>query len=182
MTGSVQTLTVALSLLVALPAAAFAEADGALSPVAAAEALHARTAGADLDLVRSHVVELAELARRHIDEAGLETALEDFRNPPWLREANGLHLWGVTTAGVSWFDTGHPELVGIDVSNITDIEGRFWTQLAVASALETGEKVFLLLFPHPKTAKSAIGFHTCFMLEDGERVLCAGAFEDAPTG
>lgn len=180
--GRLQAFAIAMGLLPTIAPAAFADVDSARAPIAAAEALHARSAGADLDLLRAQVVELAELARRHIETAGLETALEDFRSPPWLREANGLHLWGVTTAGVSWFDTGHPDLIGIDASNITDIEGRFWTQLAVASALDMGEKVFLLLFPHPRTQKSAIGFHTCFMLEDGERVLCAGAYEDAPTG
>ncbi|WP_067333447.1 hypothetical protein [Stappia indica] len=159
-----------------LPAAALADTD---PTVAAARTLAARDAGGDLELVRRDVVELAELARTHIGNKGLDTALKDFQSEPWVREANGLHLWGVTTKGVSWFDTGHPELIGIDVSNITDIEGRFWTQLAEASARSTGEKVFLLLFPHPKTARSAVGYHTCFMLEDDERILCAGAFEDA---
>jgi hypothetical protein len=178
--------TVAAAFLTAfalLPAAAWADNDPQQkTTLDAATALAGRAAGADLDLVRGDVVELADLARRHIDEAGLETALKDFLSAPWKRPANGLHLWGVTTDGVSWFDTGHPELIGIDVSNITDIEGRFWTQLAEASARGTGDKVFLLLFPHPRTARSAVGYHTCFMLGDGERILCAGAFEDAPTG
>ncbi|WP_249689684.1 hypothetical protein [Stappia sp. WLB 29] len=166
-----------------LPGAALADSDPQQqTTLDAAAALAGQAAGSDLERVRGDVVELADLARRHIDEAGLDAALKDFQSPPWLREANGLHLWGVTTAGVSWFDTGHPELVGIDVSNITDIEGRFWTQLAEASARGTGDKVFLLLFPHPRTARSAVGYHTCFMLDDDERILCAGAFEDAPTG
>lgn len=142
-------------------------------------AVHARSAGADLEAVRRDVGDLAALAEKHIGDQGLRQALKDFGDAPWVREANGLHLWGVTVSGVSWFDTGHPELVGIDVSNITDIEGRFWAKLAVQSALGTGDKVFMLLFPHPKTGKSAVGFHSCFALEDGERVLCAGAFEDA---
>lgn len=172
----------ALAVFAVLPVAALADGNPQETTLDAAAALATRAAGADLELVRGDVVELADLARRHIDEAGLDAALKDFQSPPWLREANGLHLWGVTTKGVSWFDTGHPELVGIDVSNITDIEGRFWTQLAEASARGTGDKVFLLLFPHPKTARSAVGYHTCFMLEDDERILCAGAFEDASTG
>lgn len=160
------------ALTAAFSAAAHADTTGA-------EAIHARSAGADLDAVRRDVGELAALAEKHIGDKGLRQALKDFGTAPWVRDANGLHLWGVTVSGVSWFDTGHPELVGIDVSNITDIEGRFWAKLAVRSALGTGDKVFLLLFPHPKTGKSAVGFHSCFALEDGERVLCAGAFEDA---
>lgn len=172
----------ALAVALAISAAAVADSNPQETTLEAATALSARAAGSDLELVRGDVVELADLARRHIREAGLDAALKDFLSAPWKREANGLHLWGVTTRGVSWFDTGHPELIGIDVSNITDIEGRFWTQLAEASARGTGEKVFLLLFPHPKTARSAVGYHTCFMLDDDERILCAGAFEDAPTG
>ncbi|WP_428696797.1 hypothetical protein [Stappia sp.] len=152
---------------------------GARADTGGIETVHARSAGPDLDAVRRDVGDLAVLAQKHIGEAGLRQALKDFSGAPWVRDANGLHLWGVTVSGVSWFDTGHPELVGIDVSNITDIEGRFWAKLAVQSALGTGDKVFLLLFPHPKTGKSAVGFHSCFALEDGERVLCAGAFEDA---
>lgn len=172
-----------LAAFAVLPGAALADSDPQQqTTLDAAAALAGRAAGSDLERVRGDVVELADLARRHIDEAGLDAALKDFLSPPWTREANGLHLWGVTTDGVSWFDTGHPELVGIDVSNITDIEGRFWTQLAEASASGTGDKVFLLLFPHPRTARSAAGYHTCFMLDDDERILCAGAFEDAPTG
>lgn len=172
-----------LAAFAVLPGAALADSDPQQqTTLDAAAALAGRTAGSDLERVRGDVVELANLARRHIDEAGLDTALKDFLSPPWTREANGLHLWGVTTDGVSWFDTGHPELVGIDVSNITDIEGRFWTQLAEASARGTGDEVFLLLFPHPRTARSAAGYHTCFMLDDDKRILCAGAFEDAPTG
>ncbi len=167
---------VSVALLAGLPASAD---DVPKTAVAGAEAVFARAAGADLDAVRRDVSELATLAERHIAEAGLRKALTDFAGAPWVREANGLHLWGVTVSGVSWFDTGHPELVGIDVSNITDIEGRLWADLAVKSARNEGDKLFLLLFPHPKTAKSAIGYHSCFLLEDGERVLCAGAFEDA---
>lgn len=167
-------LFVVLAVTFSVGALAVARADtGAVAEI------HGRSAGADLDAVRRDVRELAALAEKHIDDKGLREALSDFGDAPWVRDANGLHLWGVTVSGVSWFDTGHPELVGIDVSNITDIEGRFWAKLAVQSALGTGDKVFLLLFPHPKTGRSAVGFHSCFALEDGERVLCAGAFEDA---
>ncbi|WP_349360730.1 hypothetical protein [Stappia sp.] len=142
------------------------------------EEINARSAGADLDRLREDVLALADLAEAHIKHAGLVPALDAFEAAPWKRKANGLHIWGVTTGGISWYDVGHPDLVGIDVSNITDIEGRHWARLARASADGTGEEVFGLVFPHPETNRSAQGLHTCFLLPDGERILCAGGFVD----
>ncbi|WP_425087467.1 hypothetical protein [Stappia sp.] len=143
------------------------------------EDLYARDSQVDLEDLQKDVVRLATLARRHIDAVGLAEALTDFRQKPWKRKANGLHVWGVTVSGMSWYDVGHPDLVGIDVSNITDIEGRYWARLARESADGSGAKVFSLLFPHPETGLSARGLHTCFLLKDGQRILCAGGFEDA---
>lgn len=140
--------------------------------------LHARAAGSDLEALQRDVTDLAALARRHVQAVGLDAALADFGAAPWKRDANGLHLWGVTADGLSWFDAGHPDLVGANVNNITDIEGRFWASLAKQSADGTGEAVFSLLFLHPRTGRSARGLHTCFFLQDGQRILCAGAFQD----
>lgn len=153
-----------------------------LLPPASANAsiagLYQRSAGSDLAQVGSNVTELADLAQKHIAEAGLGKAMLDFAAAPWRRHANGLHLWGVTISGMSWFDAGHPDLVGLDVSGMTDIEGRNWWQLAVDSANGSGAATFEILYPHPDTGRAARGLHTCFMLEDRQRVLCAGAFED----
>ncbi|SDU07749.1 hypothetical protein [Stappia sp. ES.058] len=146
----------------------------------AIENLHARTAGLNSEALRRDVVELARLARRHVETEGLVVALDEFKRKPWKRQANGLHIWGVTMSGLSWYDVGHPDLVGIDVRNITDIEGRYWARLARESAEGSGARVFSLLFPHPETELSARSLHTCFLLKDGQRILCAGGFEDVP--
>jgi hypothetical protein len=140
--------------------------------------LFERAAGSDLSRVESDVEELAGLARAHLEAVGLGQAMVDFAAPPWRRHANGLHLWGVTRSGMSWFDAGHPDVVGLDVSGMTDIEGRNWWQLAIGSAEGSGAATFKLLFPHPESGRAALGMHTCFPLEDRQRVLCAGAFQD----
>lgn len=138
--------------------------------------LHARDAGADIALVAQDVAELRELAQRHLETVGLAQAILDFSAAPWKRQANGLHIWGVTRSGISWFDAGHPELVGLDVSQMSDLDGRMWASLAVQSAADGAR--FELLFPHPTTGRAATGVHSCFLLDDAQRVLCAGAFED----
>ena len=163
-------LSVLVTLAVSAPGAPAAET---------IDDLYARESGSDFEELQKDVVRLATLAREHIDAVGLAKALDDFKKKPWKRKANGLHVWGVTVSGMSWYDVGHPDLVGIDVSNITDIEGRYWTRLARASADGSGAKVFSLLFPHPETGLSARSLHTCFLLKDGQRILCAGGFEDA---
>ncbi len=140
------------------------------------EALHARSAGAEMAMLQRDVELLRDLAQSHIDTVGLVQALNDFMASPWSRDANGLHIWGVTKTGISWFDAGHPEVVGLDVSQMSDLEGRMWANLATQSAAKNS--VFTLLFPHPRTGQAAQGVHSCFMLADGQRVLCAGAFED----
>ena len=144
----------------------------------AVDDLFGHAAGDDLGAVQSDVEALALLAREHILAVGMRQALLDFAAPPWKRRANGLHLWGVTRSGMSWFDAGHPDLVGLDVSGMTDIEGRNWWQLALSSAERSGEVSFKLLFPHPESGRAAEGLHTCFALDDQQRILCAGAFED----
>jgi hypothetical protein len=151
---------------------------GSASAAAGVMDVFSRSAGTDLVRVEEDVVELATMARTHIDEVGLADAVEDFRAQPWVRDANGLHLWGVTVTGMSWFDAGHPDLVGLDVSGMSDIQGRPFQALAVSSADGTGDAIFEILYPHPKSGKAARGLHHCFMLEDGQRVLCAGAFEE----
>jgi hypothetical protein len=135
-------------------------------------------AGGNIDLLKEHVQQLAELAQVEIDEKGLEPSVTSFRQAPWRRKANGLHLWGVTTDGVAWFDAGHPELEGLVVSEMSDLHGRSWPQLAVASADGSGAKVFEITFPHPEEKRAARGFHQCFMVKDTNRVLCAGGFLD----
>ncbi|MEM8752233.1 MAG: hypothetical protein AAGF90_04585 [Pseudomonadota bacterium] len=140
--------------------------------------LHMSAAGDDLAVVRDHVKTLAHLSAAHVEEVGLDRAVEDFMKDPWRRDANGLHIWGVTRDGVSWFDAGHPELVGLDVSEMSDIEGRNWSRLAWTSGAGDGEDVFQLIFPHPMTSRAVRGLHTCYLVGEGDRVLCAGAFED----
>ena len=79
---------------------------------------------------------------------------------------------------MSWFDAGHPDVVGLRVSGMTDLEGRDWSRLAIESAQGSGERVFMLVYPHPQTMTAARSFHQCFLLADHQRVLCAGAFGD----
>lgn len=140
--------------------------------------IYKRSAGTDIEKIGQDVRDLSTLAAAHIDEVGLGVAIRDFQTKPWIREANGLHLWGVTVDGVHWFDAGHPEFVGLQVSEMSDILGRRWASTIIASATGTGPKRFEILFPHPQSGKAARGFHECFMLEDGQRALCAGAFQD----
>lgn len=145
------------------------------SPV---EEIYAQPAGRDMEKLRSQVQRLAELAKAEISASGVDTAIRAFRNPPWKREANGLHLWGVTQQGISWFDAGHPELEGLNVSEMSDLQGRNWAQLALNSANGSGEKTFEIIFPHPTLKSGARGVHYCFQVERSDRVLCAGAFQD----
>lgn len=140
--------------------------------------LQSRSAGTDIDLIGQDVNELAALARNHIDEVGLGTAVRDFQDDPWKHEANGLHLWGVTVTGTHWFDAGHSEFAGLQVNEMSGIQGRHWAKMAIDSATGDGPKRFEILFPHPKSGKAARGFHECFMLDDGQRTLCAGAYQD----
>jgi hypothetical protein len=140
--------------------------------------LHETTAGNNIGMLRSHVEEMARLAKAEIEAKGADAAMKSFRSPPWRRDANGLHLWGVTTEGLSWFDAGHPELEGLDVSEMSDMHGRNWAQLAVSSADGTGDKTFEITFPHPTRKTAARGLHNCFFIKDSDRILCAGAFLD----
>lgn len=137
-----------------------------------------QSAGDDMDVLQHHVESLSEMAEEHISAVGLAQAIVDFQDAPWLREANGLHLWGSNSTGVHWFDAGHPEVVGLNVAAMSDLEGRNWWELALAAATGEGERTFMLVFPHPQTQRAARGLHSCFMLEDEQRFLCAGAFED----
>ncbi len=142
------------------------------------EELARQSAGDDLDALTQHVQSLAVMAQRHIEEVGLARALLDFRAHPWKREANGLHIWGVTVTGMSWFDAGHPEIIGLDVRYMADLTGKIWWPMSVASANGEGDAVFEILYPHPNSLRAARGRHTCFPLKDGQRLLCAGAYEE----
>jgi hypothetical protein len=140
--------------------------------------IYGRSAGRDLAMIERDVHELATAAEAHIENVGLGNAIMDFQKDPWVRSANGLHIWGVTVKGMSWFDVGHPELVGLQVTDMSDIEGRHWARMAADSATGAGPRVFEILYPHPRSGKAARGLHQCFMLADEQRVLCAGAFQD----
>lgn len=142
------------------------------------EALYQSSAGNDMGKLRQQVEVLARLAKAEIDVQGIEAAKTAFRNAPWRRDANGLHLWGVTHAGVAWFDAGHPELERLVVSEMSDLNGLSWPQLALASADGSGEKTFEITFPHPVRKRAAKSLHQCFPIKDSDRVLCAGAFLD----
>jgi hypothetical protein len=142
------------------------------------ETLYQSSAGNDMGKLRQQVEVLAQLAKAEIDVQGIEAAKTAFRNAPWRRDANGLHLWGVTHAGVAWFDAGHPELERLVVSEMSDLNGLSWPQLALASADGSGEKTFEIIFPHPVLKRAAKSLHQCFPIKDSDRVLCAGAFLD----
>lgn len=160
--------SIALLFCMAMPSLAFS---GVLD-------IYGRSAGIDLKKIARDVDELARLAEAHIKNVGLGNAIRDFQDDPWIREANGLHLWGVTVTGTHWFDAGHPEFVGLQVSEMSDIQGRHWAKMAIDSANGDGRKLFEILFPHPRSGNAARGLHQCFMLADGQRALCAGAFQD----
>jgi len=132
----------------------------------------------DLVVLETHVTGLLELAYAHVEEVGLAKALADFDNAPWRRDANALHVWGVTLSGVHWYDAGHPELVGLNVTQMSDLEGVRWAELAVEAATGAGDPVFRIVYPHPSSLRAATGLQSCVLLKDGERALCTGAFED----
>jgi hypothetical protein len=143
------------------------------------EALYQSSAGNDMGKLRQQVEELAQLAKAEIDAHGIEAAKTVFRNAPWRRHANGLHLWGVSSTGIAWFDAGHPELERLVVSEMSDLNGLSWPQLALASANGSGEKTFEITFPHPVLKRAAKSLHQCFPIKDSDRVLCAGAYMDS---
>lgn len=151
----------------------------AIAGAATIEELHEMSAGNDFARLTEQVRLLAELAQSEIETHRVEAVTDKFRKKPWRRIANGLHLWGVTSNGVAWFDAGHPELEGLDVSEMSDLHGRNWSALAVASADGTGSEVFEITFPHPVLKRAARGLHTCFRIKETDRVLCAGAFLDS---
>jgi hypothetical protein len=70
-------------------------------PEMSIEELYQHSAGGDLQQVRRNVERLAELSSAHIAEKGLKQAIIDFQSAPWKRNANGLHIWGVTLNGMS---------------------------------------------------------------------------------
>ncbi len=142
------------------------------------EKLYQTSAGHDLVKLRAQVEEMAHLAKAEVEAHGVDEATKAFRKSPWHRAANGLHIWGVTTQGISWFDAGHPELEGLNVSEMSDMHGRNWAQLALASADGSGDKTFEITFPHPTLKTAARGLHNCFKVKSSDRVLCAGAFLD----
>ena len=150
------------------------------SPTAALTLDEIATADAkdDLGVLETHVTGLLELAVAHIAEVGLAQALADFDHYPWKRAANALHVWGVTMNGVHWYDAGHPQLVGLDVTQMSDLEGVRWAERAFEAADGSGDPVFRIVYPHPETHRAATGLQTCTLLDDGERALCTGAFED----
>ncbi|MEZ5930945.1 MAG: hypothetical protein R3F54_03170 [Alphaproteobacteria bacterium] len=117
--------------------------------------IYNRFAGEDLARVRQDVHELAAAAEADIDNVGLGNAIVDFQKEPWRRKANGLHIWGVKVDGMSWFDAGHPELVGLQVGEMRDIEGRHWADMAIQSTTGTGPRTFEILYPHPRSGKAA---------------------------
>lgn len=162
-----------------MPAAVLAIALAGAASAESIHALHAKDAGADFNELRAHVEELAALAEEHVAEVGLAQALEDFRSPPWRRVANGLHVWGVDRDGVSFFDAGHPEMEGVDMSEMSDIDGRSWFRLAWASAGGRGDEIFMIVFPHPETYQAARSLGRCFALDDDRRALCSGGFVDS---
>ena len=143
------------------------------------ETLYQSSAGTDMGKLKQQVEELATLAKAEIDAHGLEAAKTVFRNPPWRRDANGLHLWGVSSTGVAWFHAGHPELERLVVSEMSDLNGLSWSQLALASANRSGEKTFEITFPHPVLKRAAKSLHQCFPIKNSDRVLCAGAYVDS---
>lgn len=143
------------------------------------EKLYESSAGNDMDKLRQQVEELAQLAKAEIGAQGIEAAKTAFRKAPWRRDANELHLWGVTSTGIAWFHAGHPELERLVVSEMSDLNGLSWPQLALASANGSGAKTFEITFPHPVRKIAARSLHQCFPVKASDRVLCAGAFLDS---
>jgi hypothetical protein len=142
------------------------------------DALYKTTAGSDVAKLRQQVAELARLVEAEIEAQGVDAAITAFRQPPWRRQANGFHIWGVTRTGVDWFDTAFPEFEGLVVSDMSDLNGRNAYKLALASADGSGEKAFETHFLHPVLKTAAKGVEQCFPLKDGRRIVCAGAFLD----
>lgn len=139
-----------------------------------------RTAAAhDMAELRQQVEEFARLVNAEVGAQGVEAATEAFRTPLWRRQANGFHIWGVTTTGTDWLDTSYPEFENLVISEMSDLNGRYFAELALASAYGSGEKTFEVTFPHPSLKIVARGLEQCFPIKDSDRVLCAGAFLDS---
>lgn len=141
------------------------------------EELNLKTAGDDLKLLEQHSRTLLDLAFEHIDEVGLDTALENFRQAPWKREGNLLHIWGITDAKVDWYDAGHTEYEGVSFDGVPDLNGDLFADTVLANAQKPGIPATSLYFPHPRTATPANGYIICKFLKD-DKYICTGGFED----
>jgi len=137
--------------------------------------LHTQNSGSDLHKLEDESLKLLELAFEHIDRVGLGQALIDFRNSPWKREANQLHIWGMTDQKVDWYDAGHQEYEGISFDGVPDLNGLMFADEVLKHVHEEKPMITHMVFPHPVTTIPSDAMVVCkFLLDD--KHLCTGAF------
>ncbi|NJO39032.1 MAG: hypothetical protein HC871_17320 [Rhizobiales bacterium] len=123
-------------------------------------------------LTKAMVLEAAGYYRSvSFDEA--VTAFSDLESERWLRQPFHLHMFGMRADGMVWADNIFHELVGVDFSQVFDLEGvQFGKQILERTAETTEPVTIQIRFLSPATGNETISVGSC-MRPEPENVLCS---------
>jgi len=102
-----------------------------------------------------------------------EAAFNDLQSDRWLKQPHHIHMFAMRTDGMVWADNVFHEFVGVDFSQVYDLDGFQFGKAILERTAETDEPIVVnIKFLSPANGNETIGLGTC-LRPDADNVLCS---------
>lgn len=125
---------------------------------------------------RQEAVALVKRAVAHIHAKGLPQALKDFNDPAGGFVDRELYVVVLDFNGKSLAHGGNPRIVGKDLREFRDVDGKSFVQEEIQLAKSVGKGWVEFTFANPVTKK--MGRKAQYLEKDGELIVLSGVYID----
>ena len=124
---------------------------------------------------KGDAVALVKKAAALVDSIGVEEAIKVFNNPEGGFVSGALYVFGYDTAGVIVTHPKNAKLIGKDLLNVPDVDGKFFRKEIVEVAKESGSGWVDYKYKNPETNK--VQDKTTYIQKVEGIILCCGIYK-----
>jgi len=119
---------------------------------------------------------LVKQAAAYVKYQGRDKALKEISTPKGMFDKGELYVFAYNLQGVMLAHPKNPALIGQDLLNVPDVEGKLFRKEIVEKAKSQGSGWVDYVYLNPETNKQE--HKTTYFLKADDIILCAGVYKD----
>ena len=125
---------------------------------------------------RENAKALVKRAAAYVKYQGKEKALAEISTPKGMFDKGELYVFAYDLQGVMLAHPKNPALIGQDLINVPDVEGKLFRKEIVEKARSQGSGWVDYVYLNPETNKQE--HKTTYFQKVGDIILCCGIYKD----